>query len=106
MSRLNELRFKVSPELTDKIKELEKLGEFDSVGGAARFVLSIAIDGVLSQTKLIVSGETPTSIQQASPPPQNPLEPAQQALTPPSQPTPPVGGFGNSFSAIKDKVAS
>lgn len=106
MSRLNELRFKVSPELTDKIKELEKLGEFDSVCGAARLILSITIDGVLSQTKLIVNGEAPASTQQPSPPTQNLPEPAQQVLTPPPQPTAPLGGFGNSFSAIKNRVAN
>ena len=104
--RSTELRFKISPELFNKVQELEKLGEFDSISGAARFILSVCVDGILSRTKMMANGEALPPTQPSSPPPQNLPEPTQQVLSPPSQPTSPVGGFGNSFSAIKGKVAS
>jgi|FrelakmetLWP11LW_1041352.scaffolds.fasta_scaffold00357_2 hypothetical protein len=106
MSQQVEVRFKASVELSAKIKELQSIGEFDNAGGAVKSALAATIDNVIAAYKALGKGVAiaQTQLSESEPPKQQ--TPVQQTSTQTQQPTPPTGGFGNSFSTTKTKLAS
>ncbi|NJK37773.1 MAG: hypothetical protein HC825_00500 [Oscillatoriales cyanobacterium RM1_1_9] len=98
-----EIRFRVSEELLATIQEIQALGDFDSIGAAARFVIKLQSKAVLAYLSQAESGSAslePPKVSSSAkplgfPPPDSPIIPDPQKIS---------GGFAQQFASLKQKI--